>query len=143
MSDTGSRQANGRFANGNPGGPGRPRNAVTEVATVLDRRGVEVAEELMALTVKRARRGNLRAAEMVLQRMWPKRRNRTIAIELPAGDGLPNLLTEHQALAAAMLSGDVTPQDAEAAVRVLKALNHHMRVSDAQKRAIRLHGTLD
>jgi hypothetical protein len=97
----------------------------------------------MAMTIKRARRGSLRAAEMVLQRVWPKRRSRTIAIAPVTRDDLKTLLAEHEALAAAMMNGEVTPQDAEAAVRVLKALNHHMRVADAHKRALRLYGKLD
>ena len=85
------RQARGRFAEGNPGGPGRPRN-VSAVAADLDRQGVDVAEELMAMTVEQARRGNLRAAEMVLQRVWPVRRNRPIELDPPPGDGLRNLM---------------------------------------------------
>jgi len=39
------RQANGRFAKGNPGGPGRSRNPVSTVAPDLDRRGVDGAPD--------------------------------------------------------------------------------------------------
>ena len=111
------RQANGRFAKGNPGGPGRPRNPVSTMAGELDRRGVDVAEELMAMTIEKARKGNLEAAEMVLKRVWPARRNRPIELDPEPGDGLRNLFNEHAALAAAMMNGDVTPQDAQAATR--------------------------
>ena len=134
------RQANGQFAKGNPGGPGRPRNRVTAMAAALDRLGVDVAEELMAKTIKRALRGNLRATEMVLQRVWPTRRNRPIELDPPPDDGLGGLLSEHVALASAMVNGDVTPQDAEAAVRVLKALQHQKDRAHANKRALALYG---
>ena len=132
MSDPSSdfRQVNGRFAKGNPGGPGRPRNPVSTAAGELDRLGVEVAHELMINTIERARRGNLRATELVLQRVWPVRRNRPIELDPPPGDGLPNLLTEHAALAQAMMNGDITPQDAQAATRVFKALQEQMRRAD-------------
>lgn len=140
MSGTDLRQANGRFAKGNPGGPGRPRNPVTSVAADLDRQGVDVAAELMAMTVERARRGNLRAAEMVLQRVWPVRRNRPIELDPLPGDGLRNLLTEHAALADAMMTGHVTPQDAQAAVRVFKALQEQMSRADGQRHAVELYG---
>src|SRR5437016_1642162 len=56
-SPTDLRQANGRFAKGHPGGPGRPRNPVSTMAGELDRRGVDVAEELMAMTIEKARKG--------------------------------------------------------------------------------------
>jgi hypothetical protein len=137
------RHANGRFAKGNPGGPGRPRNPVITTAGALDRQGVDVAEELMAMTIAAARRGNLRAAEIVLQRVWPARRGRPIEIDpAPGDDGLCHLLNEHAALAAAMMDGDVSPQDAQAAIRVFDALQEQMRKARAQKRAVEIHGKL-
>ncbi len=132
MSDSEIRQANGRFARGNPGGPGRPRNPVSSAAVELDRLGTAVAEELMLRTIERARRGNLRATEMVLQRVWPVRRHRPIELDPPPGNGLSNLLNEHAALAHAMMNGDITPQDAQAATRVFKALQEQMRRADQQ-----------
>src|SRR5436190_20807595 len=126
------RQANGCFAKGHPGGPGRPRNPVSTVAGDLDRLGSGGAHELMQLTIERARRGDLRATEIVLQRVWLVRRNRPIELDPPPGDGLSNLLTEHAALASAMMNGDITPQDAQAATRVFKALQEQMRRADHQ-----------
>ena len=127
MSEADTRQTNGRFARGNPGGPGRPRNPVSSAAVELDRLGTAVAQELMLHTIERARRGNLRATEMVLQRVWPVRRNRPIELDPPPGNGLCNLLNEHAALAHAMMNGEITPQDAQAATRVFKALQEQMR----------------
>jgi hypothetical protein len=69
MSDSAAvRHSNGRFVKGHPGDPGRPRNPVSSAAQDLDRAGVEVAQELLRVIVERARTGNLKAAEMVLQR---------------------------------------------------------------------------
>ena len=138
-----SRQANGRFARGNPGGPGRPRNPVSTMAGTLDRQGVDVAEELMAMTIEKARNGSLEATEMVLKRVWPARRNRPIELDPPPGDGLSNLLTEHAALAAAMMNGEITPQDAQAATRVFKALQEQMRRADQQALTGALTGALN
>ena len=127
------RDASGRFAKGCAGGPGRPRKPVSTVAADLDRLGAEVAQELMQLTIQRARRGNLKATEMVLQRVWPARRNRPLELDPQSGDGLPDLLGQHAALAQAMIDGEVSPQDAQAATRVLKALQQQMRRAERQK----------
>lgn len=144
MSDTSDfRQPNGRFAKGHPGGPGRPRNPVSTTAIELDHAGSEVAHELMRATVERARRGNLRATELVLQRVWPVRRHRPIELDPPSGDGLRNLLNEHAALAQAMMNGDITPQDAQAAVRVFKALQEQMRRADHQSETVLLPKTAE
>jgi hypothetical protein len=141
MSDpsSASRHRNGRFARGNRGGPGRPRNPVSTVTEELDRLGAEVAMELMRNTIERARNGSQEATEMVLRRVWPARRHRPIVLDPAPGDGLRNLLSEHAALAQAMMSGDVTPQDAQAATRVLKALQEQMRRADDQKMVGDLH----
>jgi hypothetical protein len=127
MPESDIRQANGRFAKGTPGGPGRPRNPVSSAAVELDRLGTAVAEELMLRTIERARRGNLRATEIVLQRVWPVRRHRPIELDPPPGNGLGYLLNEHAALVQAMMNGEITPQDAQAALRVFKALQEQMR----------------
>src|SRR3954470_6135960 len=90
-SSSDARLTSGRFAKGNPGGPGRPRNPVSTMAGELDRLGVEVAPELVRDTVEKARKGNLKATEMVLRRVWPMRRNRPIELDPGPGNGLPNL----------------------------------------------------
>jgi hypothetical protein len=124
-----TRYANGRFAIGHPGGPGRPRNPVNTTAQELDRIGIEAAQELLRLILDRARQGNLKAADMVLQRIWPVRRNRPVNMEVPFGSMLPNVLPEHAALAEAMMNGEITPQDAQAATRVLQALQDQVPIN--------------
>ena len=124
-----TRHANGRFAIGHPGGPGRPRNPVNTTAQELDRIGIEAAQELLRLILDRARQGNLKAADMVLQRVWPVRRNRPFDMEVPFGSPLPNLLAEHAGLAVAMMNGEITPQDAQAATRVFKALQEQVQLA--------------
>jgi hypothetical protein len=140
MSDSDIRTTNGRFAKGNPGGPGRPRHPISSAAVELDRLGTAVAEELMVSTIERARRGNLRATEMVLQRIWPVRRHRPIELDPAPGGGMSNLLNEHVALAHAMMDGEITPQDAQAAMRVFKALQEQMRRAARQNGAFVQNG---
>jgi hypothetical protein len=129
MSDPSSdRHANGRFVKGHPGGPGRPRNPVSTAAQELDRLGVEVARELLRVIVERARTGNLKAAEMVLQRVWPVRRNRPIELDIaPEDPELPYLLGEYADLAEAMVTGHITPQDAQIVTRVFRTLQDQMK----------------
>ena len=121
------REANGQFAKGHAGGPGRPRNPVNMAAQELDQLGIEVARELMGIILGRAREGNLKAAEMVLQRVWPVRRTRPIEVEIPPEASSRGSFDEQASLVKAMLNGDVTPQDAAAATRVLKEMDEQLR----------------
>ena len=98
----------------------------------LDRLGIEVAQRLIGVVAEQGLQGNLKAAEMVLQRVWPVRRNRPIeVVRSPAtDDDDPYAIGEHGAVATAMLEGEITPQEAQAAARVLKSLQEQMKAAE-------------
>jgi hypothetical protein len=130
MSDSDVRDASGRFVKGHPGGPGRPRNAVAAAIGEPDRLGLEVAERLIGVVAGEALKGNLKAAEMVLQRVWPVRRNRPIEILDNDAEAEPFTIAEHRMVADAMLDGKIAPQEAQAAARVLKSLQEQMETAE-------------
>src|SRR4051812_21003265 len=80
-SQTISARPMGVFGKGNPGGPGRPR--LRERAAALDLRAAEAGAELIDVALKEAKGGNLKAVEMLLDRIWPVRRGRPVEIEAP------------------------------------------------------------
>src|SRR5262245_42442662 len=59
------RQANGRFANGNPGGPGRPRRAIERqyLAALSDAISIEDWQEVVKATVALAKQGDSKARD--------------------------------------------------------------------------------
>src|SRR5438105_7667505 len=61
-----SRGSDGRFVNGNPGGPGRPRRVVKAAADALDGRAAEAAPELFDAALERARGGSLAPRQLRL-----------------------------------------------------------------------------
>jgi hypothetical protein len=95
-----------------------------------------VAPRLLDVLAKQALEGNLRAAELLLQRVWPVRRNRPIEIPDMPGAESPYMIPEHLRLAVAMMDGDVTPQDAHAAARVFKLLQEQMAATDERSLTI-------
>jgi hypothetical protein len=126
------REANGRFAKGNPGGPGRPRAA--ERIRELDRLVAEAGPELVEALLASAKAGNLKAMEMLLNRVWPVRRGRPVAIEAPEFRKTADLLPAGVAVTEAVLSGELTPQEGRAAARVLEAHAHVVRTVDLEQR---------
>ena len=113
------RQSNGRFAKGNPGGPGRPR--ARDRIEALDQRVAEAGPELIDAALTAAKAGNVRALEMLFNRIWPASRGRPVRIDTPEVGDTPHLLPVGTAVTKAVLSGDVTPQEGAAAVRVIEA----------------------
>ena len=140
MSESEVRDAKGRFVNGHPGGPGRPRNPISVVIGELDHRGAQAALQLIDVIAKQALEGNLKAAELVLQRVWPVRRNRPIEVrELPDVDA-PYMIAEHARLAVSMMDGEISAQDAHLAARVFKLLQEQMKAAEGLEPAISSDG---
>jgi hypothetical protein len=110
MSDSSSRDANGHFAKGNPGGPGRPRS-LSRKAVALDELGAGVSEQVVQMIVDKALAGDLRAAELLLSRVWPTRRGRPIEIDAAPVKDLPDLVPAFTDVMNAVLTGDVTPRE--------------------------------
>jgi len=118
------RHANGHFAKGNPGGPGRPRNAVCRAAFTLDQIGADAAETILRNIVDKALAGDMRAAEMVLSRAWPMRRGRPVEIAAPEVNDLADVVSANGAVATAVMQGEITPDEGRAFSAVLETQRH-------------------
>jgi hypothetical protein len=124
------RGADGRFVKGNPGGPGRPRRAVNEAADALDQIAVEAARELIDVAIAQARKGNMVALKLVLDRGWPVHRRRPVAIEAPALAQSGDFLPAQAALTDAVLSGDVTPNEGAVIASLLEEQRRRVKMQE-------------
>jgi hypothetical protein len=118
MSDS-VRQSNGHYAAGNPGGPGRPRSAVSAAAAALDQAAVEAHRELIQIVLEQARAGNLEATKMLWARIWPVRRGRPVSVDVPAIDTAHDVLPAKAAITQAVLAGDITALEARPILKVI------------------------
>jgi hypothetical protein len=139
------RQADGRFAKGNPGGPGRPR--ARERLAALDQRVAEAGDDLIDAALKVAKGGNVRAIEMLLDRIWPAQRGRPVEIEAPEIRAVADVVPASAAVTSAVLNGDVTPREGAAVARVIEAhgsmielVDLERRMTELEEKAARLRG---
>ena len=126
------READGRFARGNRGGPGRPR--ARDRITALDERVAEAGLDLIEAALEEAKGGNVRAMEMLLDRIWPARRGRPVEIDAPEIRSIPDLVPASAAVTNAVLNGDVTPDEGRAAARVLDRHGNIIALADLERR---------
>jgi hypothetical protein len=82
--ETATEKKPGLFEHGGPGGPGRPQGSRNAATLVLDKIADDAGEAILEKMVEAAKSGDMRAAELVLQRIWPARKSRPIALTLPA-----------------------------------------------------------
>jgi hypothetical protein len=121
------RAPNGRFGLGNPGGPGRPRSAVSAAAAALDQAAIEAQRELMNVVLDKARAGDLKAIEMLWARVWPLRRGRPVAFEAPAIGCANDVQATKAAVTEAVLAGEITGHEARPILSVIDAQRDQIR----------------
>jgi uncharacterized protein DUF5681 len=95
---------------GNPSGkaPGA-RNKTTMLAEKLMQ---DDAREIVKVVLDAAKRGNINAARLILERIAPIRKGRPVYLDLPPMQTAGDIAAAMAALTDAMASGDVTPDEA-------------------------------
>ena len=135
---TGRRGPGGRFGPGNPGGPGRPKGARHAALAALDAIGTEAAEEVLRRVVEDAQAGDLRAAELLLRRLWPERKGRPVEVALPPVVVAADLVPALAAVVAAMGRGELTPEEAQAVCAVLESQRRAVETAELEARVAAL-----
>ena len=128
------RAPGGRFARGNPGGPGRPKGGRHAALAALDALAAEAAEAVLRRVAEDAKAGDLRAAEILLRRLWPERRGRPVEVELPPVTAAADLVPAIAALVRALASGVLTPEEAQAVAGVLEAQRKAIETGELEQR---------
>ena len=106
------------FAKGNPGGPGRPRGTRNDTTRLLDQLAGEHADEIVDQVIKRAREGDLRAAELVLSRIW-SRQPVPSQFRLPPMRTCVDMTAAYRAVNEAFANGELTPIEAKTALATI------------------------
>ena len=140
--ETAGRGSDGRFAPGNPGGPGRPKGARHAALAALDAIGAEAAEEVLRRVVEGAKGGDLRAAEILLRRLWPERKGRPVEVALPEVASAADLVPALAAVVQALAFGALTPEEAQAVAGVLDAQRRAIETAELEARVAALEECL-
>ncbi|MBI0538959.1 hypothetical protein D9599_25735 [Roseomonas sp. KE2513] len=132
---TGSKQKRQGFQPGQSGNPaGRPKGSRHAALLALDAIGQEAAADVLRKVVEDAKGGDLRASEILLRRLWPERKGRPIALDLPPLEKAADVVAGLAVVAAAMASGDLTPDEASAVAGVLEGQRRAIETNDLEAR---------
>jgi hypothetical protein len=133
-SEPGSPPRPWQFQPGNPGGPGRPQGSRNAATLALDKIADDAGQDILTRMVEAAKGGDLRAAELVLQRIWPARKSRPIALTLPAIQSASDVVAAVGAVADAVGAGDITPDEGQAVASILEAKRRAIETVDLERR---------
>jgi hypothetical protein len=84
--------------------------------------------------VEAAKGGDMRAADLVLQRIWPARKSRPVALTLPAIRSASDVVAGIGAVADAVGAGDITPDEGQAVASILEAKRKAIETVDLEAR---------
>lgn len=109
------------FQPGQSGNPkGRPPGSKHATLIALDAIGSDGAQEILKKAVEMAKGGDARSMEIILQRVWPARKGRPIALDLPAVTTAQNVQDALAAVIKAMGEGEITPDEAAAVSAIIE-----------------------
>jgi len=127
-----------RFAPGNPGGPGRPQGSRNAASLMLDRLADGEAQAILADVMAKAKGGDLKAAEMILARVWPQRKGRPVALSIPPIATPEDVVTALSAVLTAVGDGRLTPDEATLVSGLLETKRKALETVEIEHRLCKL-----
>src|SRR3954469_23502457 len=112
--NTAIKQRGRPFKPGQSGNPqGKPAGARNASLVALDAIGTDAAAEIVASVVQAAKAGDMRAADILLRRLWPERKGRPVLLDLPHMTSAADIADGVAAVATAMAVGEISPEEAQ------------------------------
>lgn len=129
----------GKFIKGKSGNPlGRPRG-IRNKATLLAERLVEKeAEEICREAIELAKKGNIQAIKLVLDRILPPKKEALIFIDLPIIKAGSDILEAVNRVTEAVCHGKISPSEGEILTRIIDRQARAIEVNEFQERLKRL-----
>jgi hypothetical protein len=133
-SKNGTKSRGKPFEPGNPGGPGRPAGSRNKATLALDKIADDAGEDILNAMIEAAKGGDIRSADLVLQRIWPARKSRPIALTLPTIQSASDVVAAVGAVADAVGAGEITPDEGQAVASILEAKRRAIETVDLESR---------
>jgi hypothetical protein len=124
------------FEPGNPGGPGRPQGSRNKATLALDKIAGDAGEDILNKMVEQAKAGDLRAADIVLSRIWPPRKGKPLALAepLPAIKSATDVVAALGKVAELVGAGDLTPEEGASVATILETKRKAIETVDLEAR---------
>ena len=139
-SNTEKRDSRGRFLEGNPGRPKGSRNRSTLIAESIFSEGVS---DVAAVVVQLARSGDLSAAKIILDRIYPASKDKAISINVADTSTPEGLSLAVKQIVGATVNGDLLPSEAKSLNCLLETQRKALELIDLDIRIKELEGKVN
>ena len=115
-------------------GPGRPKGERARLAAALDTIASADAEAVLTALLTAAKGGDVAAARVILDRLWPPPKGRAVELDLPPVEDATGLVAAMAQVVAAMAEAQITPDEAKVIAAVLSEQRAALEVEDLSER---------
>jgi len=122
-----------------PGNPGKPKGARHKTTLIAEKLAIEKlmeddAEGVTRRVIEAAKDGDMTAARLVLERIYPVRKGRPVHLDLPEIETVADLPVALSALLSAMGHGEITPEEAAVVANVIEAKRRTLETVELEQR---------
>ena len=96
--------------------------------------GAAGAEDVLRKVVEDAKGGDIRAAEILLRRVWPEQKGRLVEFDLPLVVTAADAVQASAAIVAAVATGEITPDEAQAVASVVEIQRRAIETAELAER---------
>ncbi len=129
----------GKFSKGRSGNPiGRPRG-IRNKATIAAESLLEgEIEGICRKAIEEAKRGNIQAIKLVLDRILPPKKEASIFIDLPATKTSSDILEAIHRITQAVSRGELSPTEGDCLTRIIERQAKVIEMNDFEERLKKL-----
>jgi Family of unknown function (DUF5681) len=133
--NTTRKQAGRPFRKGQSGNPaGRPCGSRNQASLMAEKLMADDSEAVVRSVIDAAKSGDMVAARLVLERLCPVRKGRPVILDLPKIEGVNDVAAALGAVAKAMTSGEITPDEAATVAGVLEVKRRALETVELERR---------
>lgn len=89
---------------------------------------------MLQSVVTAAQSGDMRAADILLRRLWPERKGRPVAVDLPVLNSAEDLVQALGAVTGAVAAGDLSPEEGHAVAAIMEMQRQAIETADLERR---------
>ena len=113
---------------------GKPPGARHAALLALDAIGRDAGKDIMQAVVTAAKAGDMRAADILLRRLWPERKGRPVLLDLPAITVPGDIVGALGAITGAVSAGELSPDEGAAVAGILETQRRAIETVELERR---------
>lgn len=134
---TGEKQ--GKFKKGKSGNPrGRPKGIRNKASILAEKLFENDVEAICWQAIEQAKKGNIQAIKIILDRILPTRKESSIIIDLPIVNTAQDILQSINQVSAAICHGEISPAEGEILTRIIDRQAKAVELSEFDQRLKKL-----